>query len=351
MYGIADPGEVGDPIYVEGLRGAASAAVDFALEALEASQERLPLLPPTLLAQARLAARSGIGIDTVMRRYVAGHAIFLDLLVEEAERPLPPAELRRILAINSAAFDRLLVAVGEEHARELEACRYHSRELRKAELVRRLLAGEPIDAAELSYDLAGWHVGIVARDAGIAEQVHDFAASLGCRSLVLSHHDGQVWAWLGAREPLDPSAIAPFADALDAPVLALGEPAEGLPGWRLTHRQASAALTVAARRGRGAARYADVALIAAVLENDLLRDSLHSLYLEPITRERDGGAVLRSTLEAYFEAEGNVSSTAAALGVSRRTVRDRLHRVEQLTGRRHGASAELQLALRMHEYL
>ena len=41
----------------------------------------------------------------------------------------------------------------------------------------------------------------------------------------------------------------------------------------------------------------------------------------------------RETLRAYFAAERNISSTAAALGVDRRTVTNRIRAIEELFGR------------------
>jgi DNA-binding PucR family transcriptional regulator len=78
--------------------------------------------------------------------------------------------------------------------------------------------------------------------------------------------------------------------------------------------------------------------------------SLRQLYLEPLAGERDGGEVLRETLRAYFEAERNVSSAAAALGVTRKTVTNRLCVVEERLGRRLGlCSAEIEAVLRLDE--
>lgn len=351
---IADPAEVSDLSYVQGLRGAASAAVDFGLAALGSSRDRPPLVPPALLSQAQLAARSGVGLDTVLRRYVAGHALLVDFLVEEAGRDgaLPPGELRKLLAIGSAAFDRLLAAVSEEHTRELERRTSYSRERRLAERVERLLAGEPVDTSDLPYDFGGWHLAIVAQGDGARQQLRALATSLDCRSLLVEREEAQLWAWLGSREPLDPDRVLSFADLDQDLTLAVGEPADQLIGWRLTHRQAIAALTAALRGEQRAVRYADVGLIAAALDNDVFLSSLGRLYLEPLAQERDGGETLRRTLSAYFEVGGNVSSVAAALGVSRRTIRNRLQRVEQLIGRPcHSAAAELQTALHLHEYL
>ena len=96
--------------------------------------------------------------------------------------------------------------------------------------------------------------------------------------------------------------------------------------------------------------YADVALLAAIAADDLIATSLRQLYLAPLERARDGGKVARRTLRAFFEAERNVSSTAAALGVDRRTVRNRLGAIEDLLGRPlKGAEADLEIALRLDD--
>ena len=63
---------------------------------------------------------------------------------------------------------------------------------------------------------------------------------------------------------------------------------------------------------------------------------------------RDGGKDARDTLRAYFAAERNVSSTAAALGVDRRTVRNRIRAIEDLVGRPLNLiAADLEIALRV----
>jgi hypothetical protein len=100
----------------------------------------------------------------------------------------------------------------------------------------------------------------------------------------------------------------------------------------------------------GLVRYGDVALLASMLCDDLLSTSLRQLYLDPLKGERDGGKVARKTLRAYFSARRNVSSTAAALGVSRRTIGNRLHAIEERLGRELDSSAaELEAVLRLEE--
>ena len=132
--------------------------------------------------------------------------------------------------------------------------------------------------------------------------------------------------------------------------LALGEPAHGLAGWRLTHRQAQAVLPVAKRTGSGRVQYADAALLASVIQDDLLIGSLQERYLAPLESERDGGATMRATLRAFFASDRNVSSAAALLGVKRQTVTNRLRTVEEKIGRPVTSSgAEIEAALRLHD--
>lgn len=114
---------------------------------------------------------------------------------------------------------------------------------------------------------------------------------------------------------------------------AFGEPAEGLDGLRLSHRQALVAFPVALRGPERIVRYRDVALLAASLENDLLMTSLRRLYIDPLERERDGGRAVKDTLRAYFKAAHNISSAASVLGVNRHTVSARLRMVEKRFGR------------------
>jgi sugar diacid utilization regulator len=89
-------------------------------------------------------------------------------------------------------------------------------------------------------------------------------------------------------------------------------------------------------------------LVAGLLQDDLLGNSLRQLYLEPLESERDGGAALRQTLMSYFVADRNMSSAAAALGVNRRTVANHLQAIEQLWGRpMRECAMEAEAALRL----
>jgi hypothetical protein len=336
VYAIADPHDVADPAYLEGLNAALAAAIDHRLALLEMGERRAPAVPPILIAQARLDARDGVSLDTVLRRYFAGNTLFGDFLVEEAERAeVSSSDLRRLLGAQATLGDRLLAAVSAEHAREAKNRPSGAAERRRA-CVKSLLAGELVDDSELGYDLDAHHLALMAKGEGAPEAMRVLAGRLDRRLLAVRREEGDVWAcWLGGRRPLaSEQALRALGEiSPDRVLVTVGEPGEGLSGWRLSHRQAKAALPIAVRRGQPVLHYADVALLAAILRDDLVATSLHQLYLEPLERARDDGKVGRETLRAYFAAERNVSSTAAALGVDRRTVTNRIRAIEELFGR------------------
>ncbi len=346
---ISDPAEVADPAYAQGLRSAVSAALEHGIEGLSSSESHPPPVPVALLAQARLAARNRIGIEVVMRRYLAGYTLLGDFLVEEAEASgLGGSALKRLLRSQAALLDRLLAAVSAEHAREGRPSPA-SAERRRLALVQRLLAGEFVDPAELRYPLEAHHLGLLCAGRGAEELLRGLAAQAGLSLLAVRPDPETLWAWLGGTRLADVVELA-VRRAPAGIAIAIGEPGEGLAGWRLTHRQAAAALTVARCGSAQAVRYADVALLACALQDELLTASLRRLYLEPLEDERDGGAIARETLRSFLGSNCNVTATAAKLGVARKTVSARLRAVERLYGcSLVGCAADLEVALRLHE--
>jgi PucR C-terminal helix-turn-helix domain len=348
---IGDGTRATDAEYLEGVRRAVETAIDHTIAASAGPEDRPPSVPSAVLAQARLAARRRTPLETVLRRYLAGHAVLGDFVAEEAERlAVTPAMLRRVLRIQAAETDRVLAAISTTYRQEAHSARPLSGDRRRTARVRRLLDGELLDPSGLEYDLDRWHVGMVSRGPAAAGglPVHPDAARL----VVPGDADGFVWAWLGFRERPDPFVIAmtPSSDSGECQRTGVGEPAHGRSGWRLTHQQAHAALSVAIRSDETVTRYADVALLAAALRDELLATSLRSLYLEPLGGDKDDGEVLRATLRAYLEAERNASSAAAALGVSRNTVTNRLRAIETKLGHlRPSILSNVAVALQLSE--
>ncbi len=294
----------------------------------------------------------------------------------EGDPPGGRRALAGVLRAQAAVLDRLLTAVVHEYEQELTRAVRSPRQHR-TEHIRRLLqehdtagtadAVAGVAGVELDYDLQRWHLGIIATGAGATQTLQSLAEGTDRRLLSVPHGSGSVWAWLGgAHKPTLTEIERGIQSAAGEPViLAVGEPARGLRGWRLTHEQAQAAHAVALRRNRiprnrspparGAVtltRYADVALLAGALKDQALARALVEIYLTPLKDAEHGGAVLRETLRAYLAAERNASSAAAALGVTRRTVANRLGRIEERLGRTlHPCPAELEVALAIDELM
>lgn len=344
---VENPSAVEDPEYARGIKEAVQATLKHAICVLESGETASQPIPAQLIAQARCEARNAVGLDTVLRRYLACHGLLCDFAFQEAADS--PAEMRRALRALTAQLERVLAEVTDAYRLEVEA-RHRSTEHRRREQVGRLLAGEPQDSAELRYELELWHLGVVAAGSEAKKLLGGIATALDRRLLAVPAGGGEVWAWLGGNRRLAPQELAecvhvePHAEL----ALAIGEPGRGVSGWRLTHRQARAALPVALRGGSRIVNYSDVALLAAALGDEVLIRSLTELYLVPLAAERDGGAALRETLCAYFAAGRSVSSAAAAVGVSRQTVNARLHAAERKIGRPlDGYGPDIETALRL----
>jgi hypothetical protein len=127
------PGAAGleDPEYVAGLRAAVAAAVEYVLVGIERGETDgsppTPAIPAVGLEQARRAARTGVGLDTVLRRYVAGLAILEDFVMQEADHDerdlIPPTQrtaLRHVLETSASLLDRLIPSITGAYMRELE---------------------------------------------------------------------------------------------------------------------------------------------------------------------------------------------------------------------------------------
>jgi hypothetical protein len=348
-----DPALGEDAEYVAGARAAVAEAVDYGFRAIEHGEESLSSIPPAAVAQARRAARNSVSLDRVLLRNNAGHALLEDFVMQEAEHSDFTSQrtaLRDVLRTHGALLDHFTASIATEYQQEAERIA-RSPELRRTERVQRLLAGASVDTTDLGYDFDAEHVAAIAMGAKAGEAVRVVAAGLGCQLLSVLRSEETVWAWFGSRRRL---ATADLERALvsKGPAgvsLAIGGPQAGIDGWRLTHRQAQAAMLVALRRPQRLTLYGDVALLAAVLRDRELARSLVEIHLSPLEDQKDGAAS-RETLRAYFAAGCNAATAAAALGVDRHTVERRLNTIETRLGRPlHTCHAELEVALRLEE--
>jgi PucR-like helix-turn-helix protein len=345
---LSDQAETEDIELMAGLRAAVAAGLEFGLSSIEHGDEWSGPIPPAASAQARRSVRHGVRLDTVLRRYAAGDRLLAEFIMDEADR-FPGQALRQVLRAQGPQVDRIMAAVSTEYMRELERMG-RSPTQRLAERVQRLLDGDgPV--GDLDYPMDACHVGLILLGPGGEQAANALAAGLGSRDLIVPRGEGVVWAWLGSRDrspSLDVERLRSLGVSEKTSV-AVGEPRWGLPGWRLTHREALAAFDVMVRRPRQLTRGSDTLLLAAVLRDEALARSLRETYLAPLD-EHGHSEVLRETLRAYFAAGFNAATTAAALGVDRHTVHRRLRKVEEALGRLlHASHAELAVALTLEE--
>jgi len=338
-----------------GLSRTITAAVDYALTCIAEGEDWLEPVPSRAVAQARRAARAGIGLDTIVPCYVAGHGVLGDSIIDVADQAgvlSHGAALRRVRRMEEAVLERLLATVALEHGREHERDQRSSSQTR-AELVHGLLTGESVDIEKLKYDFDAWHVCVIATGAKAEKAVRGLARALG-RDLLPVSGDGATCAWLGGqRKP----SMKDVERALSGPELAgvslaIGEPGRGMEGWRLTHREAWAAVPVARYGERSFVRYLDVEPEATALQDEAFARSAIETYLVPLDAMRIGGHEARRTLRDLFDAENNVSSAAHRLGVDRSTVHRRRNEIEHRLGcRLHEHQGDIEVALRVEDLL
>lgn len=267
----------------------------------------------------------------------------LEAAIDDALEAIERGEMRQ----RAAVFDRLLAVLAEKHVGEADRLAA-SPEMRQRERIERLLDGEAVDASDLAYDCDAHHLGVVVSGEDAPERLQDLAVALDRRLLQVPCGE-HVWAWLGGGDRLDPARLQHLLGDPPRLTAGIGEPGDGPEGWRLTNRQALAALSVAERSHDSVVRYRDIALTAAVLGNDLAGTSLHEVFLAPLEAEPGGGRALE-TLAAYFAANRNATAAAEDLGISRQTVNGRLRTIEQRLGRPvNSCTIELELALRARD--
>jgi hypothetical protein len=338
-----------DPAYLVGMRGAVSAAVAYGIEGIEKGLDRPAEAPPATVSQARRAAREGISLDIVLRRFAAGSKILEEfVLVEGAD--VPGAVLREVLVDQGVEVDRLMAKVADAYGDEIDRLARSPGQREAARIAGLVQSDSPVAPHDFDFDFDLWHVGAIFRGESAKRTARWVADCFGYRLLCAERDEKTVWAWLSsprqtAAEDVGRLLVENMPDELTA---AIGESRSGVEGWRLTHREARMALQVMLFRPRRLTRGRDVVLLAGILTNETLVRSLLDNYLAPLEGNRSFNASLLDTLRAYFAVGGNAAAAAATLGVTRHTVQRRIRAIEQILGRPiHACYSELVVALQL----
>ena len=145
---------------------------------------------------------------------------------------------------------------------------------------------------------------------------------------------------LGSEHVLKTDAFDGTPLVSDAAVrLAVGEPAEGPEGFRVTIREALRAHAVALMAGPVAPhviRFAEVAPVALLAEDIGAARGWVSRALGPLAADDDQTARLRETLHVFLSTGGSYQETAERLSLHKNTVFYRVRKAQEVRGRKVG---------------
>jgi DNA-binding PucR family transcriptional regulator len=331
--------------------------------------------PATAQQHARRLAQRGLPPTVLVRAYRLGQRFVLDWAFNEIAHQEPDP---RVAFVAAQSFMRItfqlvdIIAENVVHEYDSERERWVTNPVTvRAATVRDLVAGESRDVAAaegaLGYRLRQNHLGVMVWAGDPASSTLDLrkverlvtrmGESLGStgQPLVVPKDRSTGWGWipLGPRaDPADAGKALEVLDQADVPLqAALGTPAAGIAGFRVTHREADRARQVAMlahERGLRLTSFADPGVRAAsMLMADL--DATRRLVqasLGMLAVDTEKAARLRDTLLTFLEENGSYTATARRLHLHKSTVRYRVERAVAERGRSiHEGRLDLELAL------
>jgi hypothetical protein len=367
----------GSPAAVELLRrGNEVTTLRALLSLVEGPAAALPAGEATLEGIREFVHR-GIPLEEVLRGVRVGHAAtteaFLRMCVEVVEPAVAAEEVtatsRDLFTYVGDLSDVMVRTYLVEH--EVWST---SAAAARADIVGSLLRdAAAVDAGEasqvLGYDLRRTHQAVVvwsdSPERGPALQ----AAAVGAlrargatATLVVPVASGRLWAWGAVPAGTEPARTGPGGPGpvdpgpVDA-ALAFGTPADGVEGFRRSHREAERGERVerlrreAGQAPRAATDYGDIAVVA-LLAGDL------AAAAEFVRRELGGlaartaaTAALRTTLHHYLDAERSLVAVSRRLHIARGTVTYRVNRAQELLGHELDGRLALRTALALAEEL
>jgi hypothetical protein len=347
--GLRDPLAGADADFASAQAEAISVALDYTLKTLSSVRGRSVAVPAPIVEQARRSARHSVGLDTVLSLYVVGRELLGAIIAAGSGRYGVEAG-GAAQAVLGSLLQRLLPTLIRAHQSETERLR-RSRQQRRAARVRRLLDGELVDTAPLGYEFDDWHTAVVITGTG-AQAAQSAVEGLGRHALFVAQDDAAIWGSLGDSKPLAVAEIESFIRQAAVPQarFAIGEPAYGLAGWRLSHRLAQEARRVAILAPQVVTTYASVGVLAPWALDRPRAVAFIEVHLGPLASMRDGGTTARETLREIFKAGHQIAAAASALKVHRGTLATRLTRIEGALGfRLPTRQAELEIALRLED--
>ena len=340
------------------LAASVTANVRTALDVFEQGLERASIeAPPAAVEYAHRLAQRGVPISALLRAYRLGQAGFQQRMIRAvSERTRDPDTLvQASLLVSTVVFtyvDRISELVVSAYQGERDRWLRNRGAVRSARVMA-VLAGGQVDLDEadraLGYRLRPTHRAVVAwledespqpdrlnhLERVVARLAEHYRADGA--PLVIAPDDATLWAWLPVPDGAGASSDDADLSGEERIWAAVGDPASGVEGFRLSHRQArqAQALALAAdpsRRMR--VTEFDRAGLVALMCGDL--DAVRAWVvraLGALAVDDEPSARLRKTVRAFLAAGGSYTAAAQELILHKNTVMYRIRRAEEVRGR------------------
>jgi DNA-binding PucR family transcriptional regulator len=331
--------------------------------------------PPAAEEYARRLAQRGISSLALVRAYRLGQQLLLAWSFEEIARQEEDSQVAYAAAeaITDLTFN-YVDSISEQVVHEYETEREKwlaNRNTVRAAVLKELVAGDPVDVATaesaLSYRLRQRHLGVLvwssdsATSTGTLRQLERLLLQLGkaagatSQPLFYPTDRSTAWGWIPlgrSQEELTLGSLQEVLERADAGLhAAVGTPAAGAPGFRITHVEATRAQQVALAARSSALRltaFTDPEVrAAAMLASDL--DGARRLVaksLGDLAADTEGALRLRDTLMVFLAEKGSYTATAERIHLHKNTVKYRVDKAVEGRGRPlDDERLELELAL------
>jgi DNA-binding PucR family transcriptional regulator len=311
--------------------------------------------PAAALDYARRLAQRGIAISTLLRTYRLGQAEFQQAMVTEISKAgLDAATVAAMAAeLSTVAFDYVdrisedVVAAYQQERDNWMRSRIAARSAR----VMALLSTASVDLADvdktLGYRLGQTHLGVIAwcdDDTVAADRITRLersvarlaeAAEVPRPPLIVAADESTLWAWFP--RPGSGRLEIRNSDDEDGVWIATGEPTPGVGGFRLTHRQARQAQTVALAADRAhrvrVTAWSQVGAVALMCADREALAAWVQHTLSDLALDEDGMARLRETLATFLATGSSYTASAQLLNLHKNTVQYRVRKAQHAIGR------------------
>jgi DNA-binding PucR family transcriptional regulator len=330
--------------------------------------------PPAAVEYAREFVQRGVPVDSLLRAYHIGQAMFFRRWAIKAHETITdPHELTEAVELGAnwtfdyvdKLSDGLVRRYGEERERWVR-----SAAAVRSQVIDALLAGEPVDAERasrrLGYELDRDHLAFAIwsdapHDRGdvalamIERAALQLVSSLGVAAPLLVPRARLCLAgWIGSRDEDHIVGLGQrHMDVRSFPTVlaAFGSPGIGVAGFARSHREAFHARRIArlTQQRAGTVTHYDTVALAALASTDVgeAREFVRA-ELGQLLADDDQSVRLSATLRVYLEENMSPSRASRRLGVHEHTITNRIRAAQELLPHPiEQRACELQVALRL----